>query len=383
MKFPKVVFEIIEENKCPFYEVGDKFRISGKTLLVENPYGNSKKLVCNAVVKTPFGKSVCRILSGDLTSVLVSNGNTGNIPEQVMNCSGCTGSILLAYKREKKKTAIQAVRGPKQEIRQTEEFAAGEDAEEITEKDIGVASKLLSQFPIFQSLDEADIKKLIPMLKLKKFPKGATLLKKGDPGTNLYIILSGKAEVLMDDGITLRVMERGEVFGEISLLIGTPVGATIRVGEVVTVLMIYGKDFKKVLRMFPTLQMYFARLLAERLAKTNVERDEEFSSGMIGSLADNPPAELFQSLNLNHKTGVLNLTLSRGPANLFFNEGSLVDATYGSHKGKEAFFEVMKENEGRFKFLPGLEEKYRDKEELGDFMWLLMEGSRRIDEDEI
>jgi len=128
--------------------------------------------------------------------------------------------------------------------------------------------------------------------------------------------------------------------------------------------------------------MYFARLLAQRLAKTNVERLEEFASGMTGKLAENPPSELFQTLNLNHKTGLLTLTLSRGTAELSFREGALIRADYDEREGKDAFFEVLREKEGRFKFTPGLSPQEMKAPEMGDFMWLLMEGVRRIDEGE-
>ena len=135
--------------------------------------------------------------------------------------------------------------------------------------------------------------------------------------------------------------------------------------------------------MFPSLQMYFARLLAQRLAKTNVERLEEFSSGMIGKLSENPPSELFQTLNLNHKTGILTLTLSNGIADLMFREGALISSRYGNKEGKDAFFEILKEKDGRFKFTPGLSPQKMKAPVMGDFMWLLMEGVRRIDEGEL
>ncbi|MCP4349723.1 MAG: DUF4388 domain-containing protein [Desulfobacterales bacterium] len=365
MKFPEAFFKICEENSCPLYELGDEFRVSGKTLLLESE--NDKKFISTSIIKIATDKSVCRILAGDLTSVLIKHGSIESIPKYTMNCSGCTGWIRLEYDNKL--------------FFKEKELRAGSPVEKY-ENDVGFATKLLNKFPIFQTLNEVDIKKLIPMLKMKKYPSGSTIIEKGDPGSNLFIILSGKAEVLVDEGICINVMERGDVFGEISLLIGTPVGATIKVVELVTVLFIYGKDFKKVLNMFPSMQMYFARLLAQRLAKTNVERLEEFTSGMVGKLSDNPPSELLQTLNLNHKTGILSLTLPKGPAEVGFREGGLVSAQYGEKKDSEAFFVILKEKEGRFKFTPGLPDDKKDSPELGDFMWLLMEGTRRMDEDD-
>jgi CRP/FNR family transcriptional regulator, cyclic AMP receptor protein len=359
MSQPEAIFKIIEENNCPLYEMGDEFRLTGKAMMLGD--GREKKFISTAVIKIPSEKPICRILVADITAVLIEYGSMRSVPKYVTNCSGCTGLIKIEYSKGRK--PAKALPPPAKET-----------------QDIGFATKLLNKFPIFQTLDESDIKKLVPLLKMKKFARGAVIMKKGDSATNLYIVISGRAEVMVDEAV-IGVMERGEVFGEISLLIGTPVGATIRVEEMVTVLFIYGKDFKKVLNMFPSLQMFFARLLAQRLAKTNVERLEEFASGMVGRLSENPPSELMQTLNLNHKTGVLTLTLPRGTADLSFREGALVSAKYNNKEGKEAFFEVLKEKEGRFKFSPGLSPQETKAPELGDFMWLLMEGVRRMDED--
>jgi len=363
MSSPEAIFKIIEKNNCPLYEDGDEFKLSGKTLLLGNEKEKEKKFISTSVIRTSQDKPVCRILFADLTSVIIKHKNINEIADNyIMKCSGCTGSVRLEYKKERKSS--HPVKITKQD------------------NDISFATKLLNKFPIFQSLNESDIKRLIPILKMKKYPKGSVILRKGEPGSNLFIILSGKAEVLVDEGICISVMERGDVFGEISLLIGTPVGATIKVTEVVTVLLIYGRDFKRVLGMFPSLQMYFARLLAKRLAKTNVEKLEGLTSGMIGKLSDNPPAELFQTLNLNHKTGQLILYLSKGTGELSFREGNLIHAKYNEIEGKEAFFELLKEQEGRFKFSPGLTDEEDEATEMGDFMWLLMEGTRRMDEED-
>jgi hypothetical protein len=359
MSFPEAAFKIIEDNHCPIYNEGDIVTLSGKALLLKRR--KEKTFVTTSVVLLPKDKSVCRILVSNLTSVLIEYGSVDNLPgRHAIACSGCTGTVRLKHSGVEK--SLEAAGLPR------------DDSE------IGFATKLLTKFPIFESLRESDVKKLVPMLKMKKFPRGASIIKKGDPGSNLYIILAGKAEVLVDDGISIGFMERGEVFGEISLLIGTPAGATIKVVNTVTVLLIYGKDFKRVLNTFPSLQMYFARLLAKRLAKTNVERFEEIAPGMSGKLQDNPPSELLQTLNLNRKTGMLTLNVASGVAELAFKEGGLIRAKHNNKEGQEAFFAVLGEKEGRFKFVPRLSPKYDHMEEIGDFMWLLMEGIRRVDE---
>ncbi|RLC21263.1 MAG: Crp/Fnr family transcriptional regulator [Deltaproteobacteria bacterium] len=362
MSNPEALFKIIEDNNCPLYELGDQFKLSGKALLLKEK--KEKTFITTSVIRMPVDKPACRILVEDITAVLIKYENMSSVHRCVLNCSGCSGLIRLEYN---KKT-------------ETEEYSPSPDTKKY-DTDINALASLLYIFPIFQTLDEQDIEDIVPLLKMKKFAKGSVILKKGDPGSNLFIMISGKAEVLIDERTSIATMDRGDVFGEISLLIGTPIGATIRVVQTVRVLYIPGKDFKGILNKFPSLQIYFARLLAERLSRTNDERFEDFASGIIGNLSEMAPSELFQTLNLNRKTGMLNLALPRGPARATFREGSLINAKYSQKDGEEAFFEILREKKGRFKFIQGLSPEDMSAPELGDFMWLLMEGIRKIDED--
>ena len=45
-----------------------------------------------------------------------------------------------------------------------------------------------------------------------------------------------------------------------------------------------------------------------------------------------------------------------------------------------AFYEILKEESGRFRFTPGISQDDFDTPEIGFFMKLLMEGMRRLDE---
>ncbi|MDM8535531.1 cyclic nucleotide-binding domain-containing protein [Desulfobacterales bacterium HSG17] len=332
------IIVIEEQEKCPLYNIGDEFCMSGTALVL------------------PQEKPVCLVLVKDITDFLENNSHETIIEE--LTCSGCTGKIRLEYQKYPEKTC-----------------QASKNVKELSN-----ISNLLSKFSIFKSLNKDNVKEIISFLKLKKFNDGDIIIKKGEPGKNLYIIASGKVKVLGDESVNIAYLSTGEVFGEMSLLCGEPVGATIKIVEPSKILFISGQDFRKILIKFPSLQIYFTKLLARRLAKTNIARAEEFSSGMIGKLSEMPPPELFQTLNTNQKTGILLLDLVRGAATVTFRDGQLVSAVYKDLKEKDAFFAILKEKDGRFKFSPGLPDKDLKADIMGDFMWLLMEGVRMIDE---
>ncbi|MDM8526519.1 cyclic nucleotide-binding domain-containing protein, partial [Desulfococcaceae bacterium HSG8] len=266
----------------------------------------------------------------------------------LFSCSGCSGAIWFGFKAS------------------------------LASKYDNYIVGVLSRFPIFEGIEENDIKSLVSFLKLDKFFKGDFILKKGDPAKNLFIIVSGRVNVLNDDRISIASMGKGEVFGEMSLLTGVPVGATIKVVESSAILRITREAFGKILHRFPCFQMNFTRLLVQRMAEINLARSEEFSSGITGKLSEITPPDLFQTFNINRKTGVLILKLPQTSAYISFRDGKLIHVKYSDMEGKEAFFELLKQREGRFKYIPGLSPEEMKASEIGDFMHLLIEGLKKI-----
>jgi len=359
MSQSEIIFKITESKQCPCYERDDEFRLSGNA--VELRFDNEKTFITNAVIKPPPDKETCRILLSDLNRILIEHESVDKIPAKEHSCSGCSG-VIKVVPQFSLKTA-----------------GASSTQEHLQHADI--MADMLSNFSIFQSLDRRNLRDVVSLLKQKKYNEGSIVLKKGDPAQNLHIILSGEVDVLDEKGGCLSTLKKGDVFGEMSLISGDPVGATIKVVKGAKIIFMKGKDFRNVLNRFPSIQMYLARLLAQRLAKSNVVRVEEISSGMIGSLSELPPDELVQTLNLNQKSGKLFFTLPNGSAELGFRLGDLVTAVYNEKTGKEAFYEIVKEKKGRFKYHNQLSAGEMKAPVLGSITEMLLEGLRRSDEE--
>jgi CRP-like cAMP-binding protein len=240
---------------------------------------------------------------------------------------------------------------------------------------------LLSDFAFFRNIDSRDMEKVVAFFRLSKFRKGDIVIRKGEPGGNFFIIVTGSVNVINEAGMTISTLSKGDVFGEMSLICCEAVSATIQVREQTSILYIDQDNFKKIVDHFPAVQLYFSRLMADRLIKANKIRIEDLSSGMIGNLSEIPAEALFQTLNMSHKTGVLTIgELSRGTARFSFRQGALIKAKYDAFDGETAFYEILKEHRGRFRFAPGIPPEDFETPEIGYFMKLLMEGMRRIDE---
>ncbi|MBF0389740.1 MAG: cyclic nucleotide-binding domain-containing protein [Desulfamplus sp.] len=264
---------------------------------------------------------------------------------------------------------------------------ADEEKQKIIEpeKDMNQLTNLLSGYAMFQSLDDSEIKSIVERLQFREYQSGEVVIQKGEPGKNLFIIVSGKVEVVDEQGTLLDTMGGEDVFGEMSLISGDPVNATIKVVEITRVLYLNGKEFISMLRTYPALQMYFARLLSKRLSnrlkKADMAQSEYLQSGLTGSISETNITELLQMLNMGQKTGMISFRFPNSNATISFHNGEIVGAQYKQESGKEAFYKILTESEGRFTYTSALPPRDRHKEAIGHFMKLLMEGMSLIDEE--
>jgi CRP/FNR family transcriptional regulator, cyclic AMP receptor protein len=85
---------------------------------------------------------------------------------------------------------------------------------------------MLAEVPVFQLLDDQERGALCQFLEPEHFAKGETIFSYGDAGDTIYMVRSGRVEVFVENNagqkIVLAENERGDVFGEISLLDGGP-----------------------------------------------------------------------------------------------------------------------------------------------------------------
>ncbi|MDR3631357.1 MAG: cyclic nucleotide-binding domain-containing protein [Desulfocapsaceae bacterium] len=359
MGFPKVFFRIIESRQCPFYDYGDIFIVTGIAISIVNEEENA--FITTTIAHTPAGKKTCKILIGDLTKIIMHYERGDKVPVCMISCSGCTGTIRLEHSRQEGLSLLEPADPPLNELASTLD--------------------LISDFGFFKNIEQKNLEKVVQFFRLTRYEKGAIVIRKGDPGGCFYIIISGSINVINEAGITISKLGKGDVFGEMSLICNENVSATIQIAEPTSILSIGRENFQKILEHYPAVQLYFSRLMAGRLNKSNLIRTEDLSSAMIGNLSEIPSEALFQTLNMNNKTGILTITeLSRGTARFSFRQGSLIKAKYNDVSGEAAFYEILKEHKGRFRFTPGIPPEDFEVTEIGYFMKLLMEGMRRLDE---
>ena len=113
----------------------------------------------------------------------------------------------------------------------------------------------------------ADFLELMAGLPRRQCAPGEVVLEQGRPPAGLFVLLEGEVEILRDDVRVARAAEAGAVFGEMSVLLGTPCTATVRVLRPATFAVI--ADAAGFLTASPAAALHVARLLAQRLDSLN------------------------------------------------------------------------------------------------------------------
>lgn len=131
------------------------------------------------------------------------------------------------------------------------------------------AQGLLALVPLFEPLDEAQVAALLERGQIRRADRREEIVRTGEKGDRLFLILDGRAEVLREssDGAQaiIDLLGPGEVFGEIALLSGVPRTATVTAIDRCELLVLEGADVIRLLEGNPEVCIRFLRVLAERL----------------------------------------------------------------------------------------------------------------------
>jgi NTE family protein len=117
----------------------------------------------------------------------------------------------------------------------------------------------------FTDCDPRERRVLAPLVTTVEVPAGHTLLRQGDDGNEMMIIAAGTATVLRDDQ-PIAELSRGDVVGEMSILVDAPRNATVVATSAMTLAVLAPGSFAVVLDECPTLANAVMRTAIRRLA---------------------------------------------------------------------------------------------------------------------
>jgi serine/threonine protein phosphatase PrpC len=217
---------------------------------------------------------VIELIAGD-TLVLASDGLHGyleapdelNAPLSLEGDASAKALVQLANDRGGKDNITTIV------VKVGEEGAV--DAAQA--KRLALKRDVLANMPLFARLTERELLRVMQAVQVREFRDGEVVIREGDKGDELFIVLEGKVRVSRGEQ-TLTQLGQGEHVGEMALIRSVPRSASVTAIGPAELIAIRRADFFEILRkeheVAVKMLWQFLGVLADRLDRTSSELHE-------------------------------------------------------------------------------------------------------------
>jgi CRP-like cAMP-binding protein len=217
---------------------------------------------------------VIELIAGD-TLVLASDGLHGYLesPDELK------GPLLLDGDASVKALVQLAnTRGGKDNITTIVVRVGEEGAVDAAQaKRLALKRDVLANMPLFARLTERELLRVMQAVQVREFRDGELVIREGDRGDELFIVLEGKVRVSRGDQ-TLLELGQGEHVGEMALIRSVPRSASVTAVGAAELIAIRRADFFEILRkeheVAVKMLWQFLGVLADRLDQTSSELHE-------------------------------------------------------------------------------------------------------------
>jgi len=128
--------------------------------------------------------------------------------------------------------------------------------------------------PLFAGLRPGQARIVVLMGEIKRFDPGEMIVRRGERGDEMYVIIQGTADVWAGQGAERRAVashQRGDVFGEMALVRHNERSADVVATSAVEVLAVDGNFLNRIQRRYPRIAskvfLNLTRILSDRLQR--------------------------------------------------------------------------------------------------------------------
>jgi glucose-6-phosphate 1-dehydrogenase len=114
-----------------------------------------------------------------------------------------------------------------------------------------LSDEILHKVAIFKDGDPLFLSQVIMALRPQVADPGETIVRKGDVGREMYVIVRGEVEALDEAGKVIGTLGDGAAFGELALLMNRPRNATVRAKTVCNLMALDRSAFTRILHDHP------------------------------------------------------------------------------------------------------------------------------------
>ena len=136
----------------------------------------------------------------------------------------------------------------------------------------------VAAIPFFSPLKTDERKKLADEATLHVFNEGEMIIREGDPGRSIYVILDGQVRVFTRDHhgeeLELAVLGASQFFGEMSFLTGKPRSGSVMALDTSVIVELSYTSMRRVVKEHPTVKKVLVEYYQQRLGSTEQKRAE-------------------------------------------------------------------------------------------------------------
>jgi CRP-like cAMP-binding protein len=134
----------------------------------------------------------------------------------------------------------------------------------------------LRKVPLFETLTPDQLDAVDQLAVERAYQEGEAIVRQGDPGDELFLLLEGAVDVYLDRGQPseerLRTIEAVDYFGEMAILDDQPRSATIVASRPSRLLALAGGSLKELILQMPEISFEILRVLSARVRSAEQRR---------------------------------------------------------------------------------------------------------------
>lgn len=266
------VLEQLTEDHSVFNELLKRKRMSREEI-EKLPQKNAITRAIGVYEHTEPECLVLDLVAGD-RFLLCSDGLSGYFEDDLDELSNLLGTPE-GNKAVEKLIATANERGGKDNITSVVvTFGDASKRDESYARRVQLKREILARMPLFRALNDREILRLLQVVEVHPYKDADVVIREGDRGEELFIVLTGSVKVMRND-IELARLKPGDHFGEMALIRNQPRSATVLSDLDSELMVIRRTDFFDILRNEHQLAVkmlwQFVTVLADRLDDTNRE----------------------------------------------------------------------------------------------------------------
>lgn len=149
--------------------------------------------------------------------------------------------------------------------------------------------RVLRKIPFLSAVSTRQVQDILKISQIREYSKGQQLFSKDEFGSQMFIVISGRAKVFIRSAAkktkTIAYFHPGDFFGEMALLQGKPRCASAQAVEDSKLLVIRRADFRRILLADPHLTYFLLCTVSERLRRANEQIESLLFRNILGRVS--------------------------------------------------------------------------------------------------